>query len=103
MKLSEREIERISAQILEIYNGWIFKKGISLELSKDINENNNNDIFLPHPNISLKKIQFYKKYNKIIYKGLMIFFIILDILILFQEITLCLPINISLFSFILNW
>jgi len=65
MKLADREIERISAQILEIYKGWCFKKGISLELQKDINNLIDKD-FIPPPNISLRKIQFYKKYNKII-------------------------------------
>ncbi len=99
MKLADREIERISAQILEIYKGWCFKKGISLELEKDINDIMETD-FIPPQNISSKKIQFYKKYNKIIYKGLMILFILFDILILFQEICLCLPVNISLFSHI---
>ena len=99
MKLADREIERISAQILEIYKGWCFKKGISLELQKDINNLIDKD-FIPPPNISLRKIQFYKKYNKIIYKSLMILFILFDILILFQEISLALPVNISLFSLI---
>ena len=79
MKLADREIERISAQILEIYKGWCFKKGISLELQKDINNLIDKD-FIPPPNISLRKIQFYKKYNKIIYKSLMILFILFDIL-----------------------
>ena len=107
MKLADREIERITAQIVQIYNGWALKKGLLLEINKnnknDINEiEEEKDEFIPPPNISLKKINFYRKYNKIIYKSLMIFVIILDLIIIFQEIALCLPINISLFSYIFN-
>ena len=106
LMLADREIERITENIIEIYNGWAFKKGISLELNKDNNNEKNflveerEDGFIPPNNISMKKIQFYKKYNKCIYMSLMILFIFLDILIIFQEITLCLPVNISIFSYI---
>jgi len=49
---------------------------------------------------------FYKKYNKIIYISLMIFFIIIGILITLSEIILILPVNLSflglLFKYISN-
>ena len=107
MKLADREIERITAQIVQIYNEWAQRKGLLLEITKN-NKNDINEIddekyeFIPPANISVKKINFYRKYNKIIYKSLMIFVIILDLVIIFQEISLCLPINISLFSYIFN-
>ena len=107
MKLTDREIERITSQILQIYNGWATKKGLLLEINRndkyEINDlGQKMDEFIPPSNISKKRINFYKKYNKFIYKALMIIVIFLDILIIFQEISLCLPVNISLFSFIFN-
>ena len=113
MKLADREIERISAQILDIYNGWSFKKGIALEINKlnkkenaqteeEAVEQEQDKEFIAPTNISLKKIKFYQKYNKIIYISLMILVILIDLLIIFQEVSLCLPINLSVFSFMFN-
>lgn len=104
MKLAEKDIPRISNQILQIYNNWSSKKQILLAINNDINKLENKDDrddgFISPPIASTKKINFYKKYNKILYLSLMIFFIIIDLLILVQELSLCLPINISIFSYI---
>ena len=108
MKMTDIEIERITEQILQIYNGWALKKGIlseinrNNEIEKKVSEDNK-DEFLPPSNIPMKKIQFFKKYNKILYKSLMVLVLIIDLLIIFQEFTLCLPVNISIFSFIFNY
>ena len=75
MKLADREIERITAQIVQIYNEWAQRKGLLLEITKN-NKNDINEIdvekyeFIPPANISVKKINFFRKYNKIIYKSL---------------------------------
>jgi hypothetical protein len=83
------------------------------EIGSILNNDQNNDNmllkedeYIPSMNISLKKKMFYKKYNKIIYISLMIFFIIIGILITISEITLILPVNLSflglLFKYISN-
>ena len=105
MKMTDIEIERITEQILQIYNGWALKKGILSEMF-NINENQqkvsggNKGEFIPPSNIPAKKIQFFKKYNTIIYKSLMILTLMIDLLIIIQEFSLCLPVNISVFSII---
>jgi len=105
MKMTDIEIERITEQILQIYNGWALKKGVLSEMykineiQKKVSEDNNGE-FIPPSNIPMKKIQFFKKYNTIIYKSLMILTIIIDLLIIIQEFSLCLPVNISIFSLI---
>ena len=106
--------ERINSQIEIIYKNWANLKEISMEplsniesiLNKD--ENNANaslkeDEYIPSMNISLKKKMFYKKYNKIIYISLMIFFIIIGILIVLSEITLILPVNLSLLGLLFKY
>ena len=109
--------ERINSQIEIIYKNWATLKEISMESQCQVgaifnnDENNANlllkaDEFIPSMNISLKKKIFYKKYNKIIYISLMIFFIIIGILITLSEISLILPVNLSflglLFKYISN-
>ena len=106
--------ERINAQIKNIYKNWANLKELSAEPDNtevkskyDIN-NNENEIttslkeneFIPSMNVTLKQIMFHKKYNKRIYISLMIFFIIIGIFITLSEITLILPVNISLFGLI---
>ena len=54
-------------------------------------------------NISLKKKMFYKKYNKIIYISLMIFFIIIGIFITLSEIILILPVNLSFLDLLFKY
>ena len=102
--------ERINSQIQIIYKNWANLKELSMESQNEIgsilnnNENDSNilkeDVFIPSNNISLKKKMFYKKYNKIIYISLMIFFIIIGILIVLSEITLILPVNLSFLGLI---
>ena len=109
--------ERINSQIEIIYKNWATLKEILMESQCQVgaifnnDENNANlllkaDEFIPSMNISLKKKIFYKKYNKIIYISLMIFFIIIGILITLSEISLILPVNLSflglLFKYISN-
>ena len=109
--------ERINSQIEIIYQNWVNLKEISMEPQNQVgailnNDDHNSNIllkedeYIPSMNISLKKKMFYKKYNKIIYISLMIFFIIIGILITLSEITLILPVNLSflglLFKYISN-
>jgi len=107
--------ERINSQIEIIYN-WATLKEISMEsqsqiesfLNKDENDTDANaslkeDEYIPSMNISFKKKMFYKKYNKIIYISLMIFFIIIGILIVLSEITLILPVNLSLLGLLFKY
>ena len=110
-RLMDEDNERINSQIKSIYKNWAFLKEITLEKNpikdltihndiKDINSSLNEEFFIPSLEISQKKIQFYKKYNRPLYLSLMIFFIILGTLIMISEISLSLPINISIFSLI---
>ena len=106
--------ERINSQIQIIYKNWATLKEISMESQSEIgsilnnDQNNDNmllkeDEYIPSMNISLKKKMFYKKYNKIIYISLMIFFIIIGILITISEITLILPVNLSFLGLIFKY
>ena len=115
-KLLDVDNERINAQIKGIYNNWAFLKEITIKYkksnniqneiqlnpseNKDINASLTEDGYIPSIKISEKKIKFFQKYNKRIYISLMIIFIILDILIVLSEITLILPVNISIFGHI---
>ena len=106
--------ERINSQIQKIYKAWIFLKGVSIDEEnspkeidssiqndiKDINSSLKEDNYIQPIEIPKKKIEFYKKYNKLKYISLMIFFIILGILIILSEFSLILPVNISLFRLV---
>jgi len=106
--------ERINSQIQIIYKNWATLKEISMEQEneiesilnnddKDINTSLKEEEYIPSMNISYKKKIFYKKYNKIIYISLMIFFIIIGILITLSEITLILPINLSFLGLVFKY
>ena len=111
-KIIDADNERINSQIKSIYKKWAFLKEISLEENsikdliiqndiKDINSSlKEEEVFIPSSETSQKKIQFYKKYNRALYLSLMIIFIILGTFIMVSEISLSLPINISIFSLI---
>ena len=108
--------ERIKAQIKEIYQKWAFLTQLSIQdIEKDNIPNlelnivdNENDFhkslkeenFISTKLISEKKIKYYKKYNKHIYLSLMILSTIGGALIVLSELTLILPVNISLFGLI---
>ena len=47
----------------------------------DIWKKDNKSEFIPPSNIPMKKIQFFKKYNKILYKSLMVLVLIIDFFI----------------------
>ena len=100
--------ERINSQIQIIYKNWAILKELTLESPEiyDINKENDTTTslkeneFIPSMNISKKKILFYRKYNKIIYLSLMIFFIIVGSIITLSEFSLILPVNLSFLSLI---
>ena len=100
--------ERINSQIQIIYKNWAILKELTLESPEiyDINKENDTTTslkeneFIPSMNVSKKKILFYRKYNKIIYLSLMIFFIIVGIIITLSEFSLLLPVNLSFLSLI---
>ena len=66
------------------------------DFHKSLKEEN----FISTKLISEKKIKYYKKYNKHIYLSLMILSTIGGALIVLSELTLILPVNISLFGLI---
>ena len=100
--------ERINSQIQKIYKNWAILKELTMEWPEiyDINKENDTTLslkeneFIPSMNVSKKKILFYRKYNKIIYLSLMIFFIIIGIIITLSEFSLVLPVNLSVLSLI---
>ena len=81
-------------------------KNVKIEYENNNGKKDNNDIetmlkqdeFIPTLQISKKKINFYKKYNKPIFIFLMAFFIFSGIIIIISEISLVLPFNISFVS-----
>ena len=112
-KQLDKENERINIQINKIYKQWAFFKELSIDKNKIINNNLNfNKIgdddeslkeynFIQTEEISEKKIQFFRKYNRHLYLFLMIFFIIIGILIVCSELSISsLNINLSLLNLV---
>ena len=112
-KQLDNDNERINFQIERIYKNWSFlkeldikDKNVKIEFENNNVKKDNSDIeimlkqdeIIPSLQISEKKINFYKKYNKPLFIFLMAFFIFSGIIIIISEISLVLPFNISLFS-----
>ena len=100
--------ERLNSQIQIIYKHWSFIKDAFIEdkfvgnnnFENDANESLSENEYLPTMKHSERKINFYRKYNKPLYISLMIFFIVIDILIVISETSLIMPVNLSIFSLI---
>ena len=95
---------RLNNQIHIIYKNWTFLKEVLIE-DKNLDNNGINtslseNEYIPTMKHSERKINFYRKYNKTLYLSLMIFFIIIDIIIVISETSLIMPVNLSFFSLI---
>ena len=107
VKKADRTDERTKIQINRMYKKWQKLKAITINNEKipekksenqnDIDESLNDENFIPPSYISPKKINFYKRYHKIIFILLMIFFTLLGILVIAAEVTLAFPINTKFF------
>ena len=120
-KLKEllRNKERIKNEIQRIYNNWYKLKSLSFLIKTELKDNKNEDEdedslskksltlspnennFIPLKSLSLEKVKFFNKTNRLIYFFLAFFLILSDIIIVYSEISISFDSLKSIFGLII--